>query len=175
MRFPAHGEADMKVLAFGGLFCWAVAIGSWTLPAKADWQYTRWGMTKEEVVSASRSTVFAVTKSEKGNASERQYLLASSYNTAGFSFQVQFFFNKQERLDLITLNLVPLKECESLRLKLTDIYGPPAVTNTEWVGPVSKWWDKPNANVVTLLDSKTISLCQVMYEPYSQPGQKGGL
>src|ERR1700744_5844671 len=75
-----------------------------TSAARADWKYTKWGMTPEQVVSAS--TNLAKEGSDPrpdsdGNVSK----LVAPYQSGKFAFEAQFGFDAADRLSSVTLVL----------------------------------------------------------------------
>jgi len=82
-----------------------ILIGcSLPLSADADWQYTRWGMTLEEVVAASGGAAQPHAKDPKKNTSKVDTLATAPYEAAGFIFRARFLFSRGEpklaRVDL---------------------------------------------------------------------------
>src|ERR1700744_2051954 len=75
-----------------------------THAAKADWKYTKWGMTPQEVVSASNNLAKEGTDlhpDSDGNVTK----LVAPYQFGKFSFEAQFGFDKADRLSSVTLVL----------------------------------------------------------------------
>jgi hypothetical protein len=72
--------------------------------AKADWEYTRWGMTPQEVVSASKNLAKEGTDlrpDSDGNVTK----LVAPFQSGKFSFEAQFGFDAADRLSSVTLVL----------------------------------------------------------------------
>lgn len=72
--------------------------------AKADWEYTKWGMTPQEVVSASKSLAKEGTDlrpDSDGNVTK----LVAPFQSGKFSFEAQFGFDAADRLSSVTLVL----------------------------------------------------------------------
>lgn len=76
-------------------------------PANADWQYTRWGMTPEQVASASGGTVTIGPGEPSQEYSGARIGASGRYSTGDYQFNSQFHF--------ADLKLV------SVRLKLTGV------------------------------------------------------
>lgn len=74
----------------------------------ADWQYTKWGMTIEEVRSASNGTATAPAKLGNGFEDETtEGLLTAPYQAGRFSFNSEFLFSKDDhRLASVELRLL---------------------------------------------------------------------
>src|ERR1700742_1023069 len=89
----------MKLL---GILFALVCCGSHA--AKADWKYTKWGMTPQEVVSASNNLAKEgadLRPDSDGNVTK----LVAPYQFGKFSFEAQFGFDRADRLSSVTLVL----------------------------------------------------------------------
>src|ERR1700733_13771705 len=72
--------------------------------AKADWEYTKWGMTPQQVVSASKNLAKEgsdLHPDSDGNVTK----LVAPYKSGKFSFEAQFGFDAADRLSSVTLVL----------------------------------------------------------------------
>src|ERR1700760_4077281 len=72
--------------------------------AKADWEYTKWGMTPQQVVSASKNLAKEgddLHADSDGNVTK----LVAPYQSGKFSFEAQFGFDAADRLSSVTLVL----------------------------------------------------------------------
>jgi hypothetical protein len=75
--------------------------------AKADWEYTKWGMTPQQVIDASKDLAKPSTDpndllpDSDGNVSK----LVAPYQSGKFSFEAQFGFNAADKLASVTLVL----------------------------------------------------------------------
>jgi hypothetical protein len=67
-------------------------------PAHANWQYTKWGMTPEQVIDASGNTVSKIPADQQRGKSRPGFvgLLSGVYSTGDFSFRVDFQFVKDK-------------------------------------------------------------------------------
>ena len=65
------------------------------LPAQAEWEYTRWGMSVDEVVEASEGAAIPVNPDEQVLLDDniQQTLLKSQWSKEGYSFDVFFNFS----------------------------------------------------------------------------------
>lgn len=140
----------------------------------AHWQYTRWGMTVDEVVAASGNKAHAAANGPGNSTSSEKNLLDVPYQAGRFSFTVNFMFDANKRLRTVKLNLDnPKKDCVPLTGELLNTYGPSKQAETA-VSEVHRWWDKPNGNVVMLFSIGDVS-CSVSYNEFKEAGSKGGL
>ncbi len=73
-----------------------LSIGN--LPAKAEWEYTQWGMSVDEVVEASEGTTIPVNPDEQFFFEDdtQQTLLKTQWSTDGYSFDVFFNFSASD-------------------------------------------------------------------------------
>src|ERR1700721_2662076 len=89
----------MKLLVIVlALACCAVSA------AKADWEYTKWGMTPQQVVSASKNVTREGSDLHPdidGNVSK----LIAPYQSGTFHFEAQFGFDAADKLATVTLVL----------------------------------------------------------------------
>src|SRR6201990_2446356 len=72
--------------------------------AKADWEYTKWGMTPQEVVSASKNLAKEGSDfhpDSDGNVTK----LIAPYQRGSFAFEAQCGFDATDRLSSVTLVL----------------------------------------------------------------------
>ncbi len=71
-----------------------ILVSMGNLPAKAEWEYTRWGMSVDEVVEASEGAAIPVNPKEQFFFEDdtQQTLLKSQWSTDGYSFDVFFNF-----------------------------------------------------------------------------------
>lgn len=97
--------------------------------AHADWQYTRWGMTLEEALRASKgqldqcNPVLCAKHSSEGEEAK----LYGSYTSGDFTFSAVVLFNKKtERLEADSLVLTNAQRWPQLAGALRSKYGEPA-------------------------------------------------
>jgi len=84
-----------------------------TARASADWQYTKWGMTPEEVVAASNGLATEVSPEEKGKGGgalndleNTEVLLKAPHEAGRYKFTASFCFDKVgHRLSAVQLIL----------------------------------------------------------------------
>jgi hypothetical protein len=88
----------MRIIALAaGLLIAAIA------PAKADWAYTKWGMSLDQIVTASKGAVKILPKAEQGTPrpDTKEYVAAAGNYTDGKTpLQVKFMIDRQRRVDL---------------------------------------------------------------------------
>jgi hypothetical protein len=136
--------------------------------AKADWEYTKWGMTPQQVVSASRSLTRKSSDlhpDSDGNVTK----LVAPYQSGKFSFEAQFGFDATDRLSSVTLVLndksagmgtdmdmgadtknMDKGVCHDLQLSVKSAYGPPQAGGAAHMQySIETWRDQNNKNNVT--------------------------
>jgi hypothetical protein len=150
---------------------------------KADWKYTKWGMTPQQVVSASKNLAREdsdLRPDSDGNVSK----LLAPYQSGIFPFEAQFGFDAADRLSSVTLVLndnsasmdmgADMKMnhggCQDLDLSVNAEYGPPQGGGTaDMLYSVETWQDQKSKNNVkyTVLDGVG---CYVQYSAIKPPG-----
>ncbi|MEB4801213.1 hypothetical protein ACW7EJ_04150 [Acinetobacter soli] len=94
---------------------------------ESGWQYTKWGMSAEEIVGASQGKARAVYGEEKKNKSNPYYfdcLAVSEFTTGPFKFEVNFRAKPNEKtLNSVYLNLVNSDQYDELKDSLVSKYG----------------------------------------------------
>ena len=130
----------MKMQLLGVVLAFACCGGT---AAKADWEYTKWGMTPQQVVTASKNLARASTDpndllpDSDGNVSR----LVAPYQSGKFSFRAEFGFDAADRLASVTLVLDdksahmeefmdmgsiyvgPMSMCHNLQASVNTAYG----------------------------------------------------
>jgi hypothetical protein len=153
--------APAKILLF-------VAIALGCTAARADWQYTRWGMTHSEVEAAARSA--GATLWPEQNVADRKngWRYRSSFNAGKHSFVVQFQFGQAERLQTVNLALQPegKEACAEVGADLKIIYGKPVSATAVH----QSWIHKAKNNRVEFVHSG--SFCFIQYIT-AAPANKG--
>lgn len=137
--------------------------------AVADWQYTKWGMTPDEVIvaSAGRATLIDPQFTPSGKT---VYLLKAEHQSGLFHFEVQFGFSAAPRkLIIVNLKLKNTAEAApSLRYSLVSKYGKPDFSQD---GDVTRalWRDLSAGNIIEYLAIRGLNLYIVSYKPLHHP------
>ncbi len=93
-----------------------VLMGS---PVAADWQYTRWGDSPEEVLSAADGA--AKPNDDRGrDPLPNRALLTAQYEAFGFRFNAYFVFDPADQLVYVDLEPQKPDECNAIRLAVTS-------------------------------------------------------
>lgn len=99
------------------------ALISLAAPASADWQYTQWGMSPEQVVSAAQGNAESV-RGLRGDQVRGQELGAEgTYSASGMTFRTQFYFSPLSGgLSAIRLHPEAPEACEVIEREIDGIY-----------------------------------------------------
>jgi hypothetical protein len=147
---------------------WAVTATT----ARADWQYTHWGMSREQVMAASGGKAVHMEPDlsfmkDPFFASQRDEMLASQpslrapFTSGSRNFDAQFVF-KGGGLSSITLEGITGSDCYALQGDLEARYGKPFAENP--ANNFSEWQDQPNNNRVMFVILAT-GECSITYTP----------
>lgn len=94
--------------------------------AFGDWQYTRWGMTADEIVVASNGKARHIRADEKEGESGGNFVAIAlgTYSTGSFDFDVSFRASEgNQKLDTVSLKLRNPDDYGRLREALNAKYG----------------------------------------------------
>ncbi len=136
--------------------------------AKADWEYTKWGMTPEQVAGAAKH---GAKKSSDPSPDSNGYItrLVAPYKSGKFSFEAQFGFDAADKLSSVTLVLkdkragadmgmdmggmdMPMDQggCHDLLASVKSAYGPPQGGGSAHMQyTIETWRDQKSQNNVT--------------------------
>jgi hypothetical protein len=131
----------MRVAALSAiLFAAAASIAS------ARWQYTKWGMTPSQVISASHGKAVATTDQEKvdqGDGSSEIAVLKSQWQSGSLQFTAFFYFSQPGgHLKHITLRLESSDRMEGARLlgSLRQKYGKSHIQDPGDTMTIEAWY-----------------------------------
>jgi hypothetical protein len=147
------------------LICSSAAKAAWEYTKKPDWEYTKWGMTPQQVVSASKNLATEASDlrpDSDGNVTK----LVAAYQSGKFSFEAQFGFDATDRLASVTLVLNDKSAgmdmgagadanmdhgvCYDLLVSVNTAYGPPQGGGAaHMLYGIETWQDQKNKNNVT--------------------------
>jgi hypothetical protein len=179
LRIREGGSMKLFRIALALVCCGAGA-------AKADWKYTKWGMTPDQVASAAKNQTknsSDLHPDSDGNVTK----LVAPFPSGKFSFEAQFGFNPADRLSSVTLvlndksagmdmaadmnmNLDHKGGCHDLLVSVKITYGPPqGGGSAHALYTIQTWRDQTNKNDVkyTVLDGVG---CYVQYSAIKPAG-----
>jgi hypothetical protein len=153
--------------------------------AKADWEYTKWGMTPQQVVSAAKNRTKKSSDlhpDSDGNVTK----LVAPYQSGKFSFEAQFGFDAADRLSSVTLVLndksagmdmdmgadmnMDQGVCHDLQVSVKTTYGPPQGGGSAHMQySIETWQDQKNKNNVTYTVLDGVG-CYVQYSAIKSAG-----
>jgi hypothetical protein len=157
--------------AAGGLGL--AALVACVLPAAADWQYTQWNMTPDQVQAASDG-VAQPNPDRRLDADGLSAALTAFYQGESIPFTATFLFNAQDRLRYVTLSPVDRISCPLVVQTLAAHYGPPEGKADMVHAKTMRWDDTENDNLVVYLDLGDGD-CTIQYSklPPTRPDGKG--
>ena len=117
-------------------------------PAAADWQYTRWGMSPEQVVAASRGAVQLGPPPSGKTYDGLTGRARGVHNEAGASFDVYFHFDARVGLARVALERTGGADCAALHNRLLGALGRPASSTRQSYATIDQWRDRARGNVV---------------------------
>ena len=94
-----------KIITLAALACLALP-GT----AQANWKYSRWGMSVDQVIAASPRTVRRIADVSKDRVGNLQRLAVGEVNEGGTRFEVQFYFTSDGK----SLQLVRYEPAEKM-------------------------------------------------------------
>src|ERR1700723_824148 len=158
----------MKVRLFGVVLALVCCGAS---AAKADWEYTKWGMTPQQVVSAAKNLT-RISSDLHPDSDGNVTKLVAPYRSGKFSFEAQFGFDAADRLSSVTLVLndkfagmdmnmgadmnmnmnmnMDKGGCHDLLASVKTAHGPPQggrSAHMQYI--IETWQDRKNKNIVT--------------------------
>ena len=130
------------------LACALLAAAGLAAPAAADWRYTRWGMSPEQVVAASRGAV-QLGPPPSGKTYENLTGRARGVHTEdGASFDAYFHFDAQTRLARVALERTGGTDCAAIHNRLLAQLGRPASSTRQSFATIDQWRDQARGNLV---------------------------
>ena len=165
--------------------------------AKADWEYTRWGMTPQQVLIASKNLAKEgsdLHPDSDGNVTR----LVAPFQSGTFSFEAQFGFDAADKLSSVTLVLNDRSTdmdmdsmdmddksmgmdhksmdmhsdqgiCHDLDVSLNTAHGPPPYHGASHLYAIEKWQDLKNKNNVDYHALYQVG-CYVQYSAIKSAG-----
>jgi hypothetical protein len=124
------------------------------LPVSADWEFTKWGMSPEQVVQASNRQA---RPNKPGSGIPKSVLLTQDWQSGRFLFEVLYLFEKGRGGQVLTRIQLQLKNTELRKELLADLerkYGTPRGYIKEGI-VTGAYWEKSGDNINYLTDQKT--------------------
>lgn len=169
------GSRIMDSIKFKELLLSVLILLSATGSASSDWQYTKWGMSPQQVVAASSGKAKPYPGGHKiGTSPNGQPVYEThfaAYRSGPFGFRASFAFAENKGLIVVALTADSPSDCGDIKNSLLSKYGRPALDN-ESIG-LTKWFDQPNNNIISIITLG--AFCSIQYQPFSRGGGADGL
>lgn len=139
-------------------------------PAGAHWQYTKWGMTSDQVVAASKGAVRRVDPASDATLPIGIKEAAGTYAANDRTMRVSFWF-KAGKLNEVHLGQDDADTCIAVARDLTAVFGQPTSRSSGLVS-TAVWLDKVRSNRVQFSDWGS-SGCDLIYAPLPTASSTG--
>ena len=145
------GCSMKKVPRIAKILCASLILGSllvYSPPVDANWQWTTWGMTLDQIIAKSNGGVRTTTEGERESHSvgtkaqpELKVALAyAPYTTGKYEFDAWFLFDPRKKsLVCVYLNLKDKMLGQALRQDLMAKYGR-SENSEDFFGKASNWF-----------------------------------
>lgn len=161
----------------------ALFLMAFATPAMADWQYTRWGMTVDEVVAASNGSAKKIKDRKDDRVWDLPRLVVGTAQEGDVTFNVEFYF-ENNKLRLIRYAPTGTMDCLGEEKFLLERFGPAESSekvkefrsqSLVLLKTASRVWSLPGGDQMTFnifrierpdLPSLTVKpMCVVLIEP----------
>lgn len=149
-----------------------VVVGSLLVaagPAAADWEYTHWGMTPEEVAAASGGAVTALPEDKRENieAAGMTNAAEGTFTSGDLTLRVGFSFDNEDG-GLVCVAYGPTAVADNPKLEayLRQRYGTPAnESSLDAIGMTSLSWTAPDDISLDMLKDQPGTVIHCRTEP----------
>ena len=142
-------------------------------PSYADWEYTSWGMSPEQVLAASAGKASKNDDVEERSTDDAFGLLKAPHNAGKFKFEVIFLFDKvSNKLTTVNLQLMNHNVGHDLHGALMTKYGAPISTQDDEIVGASVWRDEEQNNTISWLRIGT-DYFSLQYKPIKSEQTEG--
>lgn len=121
-----------------------------TSESRADWQYVKWGMSKDAAIKASKGEAHAVTPGPNvvcAFDTQTPFATIPRKLIGGYAFQVTFCTDASSRVTSVALSPTRDANLSLLRSTLVSQYGRPNIVDGTLI-----WSDKKKGNTVSYYD-----------------------
>jgi hypothetical protein len=117
--------------------------------ARADWQYTHWGMTPEQVVAASKGTAHLLPEKDRPRLPPFVTAAQGEYSDGPLQLRATFLFNiATNGLACVSYGVSNHVYDDALKAALTKQYGPPKTTaGPAFLGMTTLSWKTPTDQI----------------------------
>lgn len=156
--------ANLRLLA---VICLFVCANT----AHADWQYTKWGTTREQV-RASSADVIETGEPDNG-PSNFDIPLHAPYSAAGLAFDVRFGFDcKSNRLSMVLVTPEDRANCPQIESQMASKYGTAVDASTDG-RTIKVWRDQSSGNRIEFTQAYALPMCSIRYFPLAADANNG--
>jgi hypothetical protein len=159
MRKLSRKAPLLFVIGFASLF----AFGE----AKADWVYTKWGMTPTEVANASQGQAARSAGDTNSYVTDFQIGNVGTFRSGPHNFKTTFYF-QSDQLTFVHLKLMVGSSCLQLESDLDGLYGRPISASPSSNMYSKTWHDRSKNNRISLLVIG--ETCSIDYRPLRTDG-----
>ncbi len=100
-----------------------------TSPARADWQYTKWGMTPEQVVAASGGKAELLPAQRRPPIPSLETVASGEFQDGALTLRTTFSFNAVGGLACVFYGVTSHDGDAAFKSSLVSRYGPPQRTS----------------------------------------------
>lgn len=139
------------------------AIAATATSASANWQFTKWGMSPDQVIAASQGRVAVLSDNNSRLMSAGQHIakLAMPYVSGDLDFRASFLFDASNRLAEVRLTLKG-GTTSALRVALEQKYGK--------LLPHGNWHSEDDEIILFVIGERS---GDVIYRPLKNPNSSG--
>jgi hypothetical protein len=130
-----------------GMAC-VLGLGTLATGARADWEYTRWGMTPDQVVAASGGAVGLGAPPEGKTYERLEGLARGRHQVDGATFDAYFHFDQAGGLAKVALERTGGTACTVLLSQMMTRYGNPERSTRTNFATIETWRDATRKNLV---------------------------
>lgn len=154
LKIESTGRLALKCATVGLVLALSVR------DASAGWQYTRWGMTPEQVISASRGTATWNVDEAPGPHVHQHALVVGRHAVDGMPFTLRFLFGANDRLlRCVAVRLADNSKVNQFRSALLRIYGQPNSTEKIPGMEVLTWQKEDEITFTKWPDASYVAYC----------------
>ncbi len=143
------------------------SLGAGAAEARADWYYTRWGMTPDEVVAASNGAARLGPPPQGKTYPKLTGRALGTFQGAGANFHVFFHFDADNKLAKVALERISGTECTELLAVLTRDLGKPIQSHRQSFATIDTWNDTARRNTVRYIQIGELP-CTITYDVPAQ-------
>ena len=126
----------------------SLIVAGMAAPAAADWRYTRWGMSPEQVVAASNGAVQLGPPPQGKTYDNLTGRALGKHEADGATFLAFFHFDAANGLAKVALERSGGTACAALQGALVAQFGAPAKSTRNNFATIEEWRDTARGNLV---------------------------